>query len=616
MSDDNQNNKPIALQGSAVSSTKKEVMLGFTDNDDTSLKKAGYDTLKPESALMYAIKNATGAADKMAPRLAFTEKPSPDAYISALYKNKVNLLPDEAIKQVRITDGLIASILRTRSNMMKLFGHIRKDRFDIGIEISIKEEFSKLLNPEQFHKVKEKIKRLEQILLNCGHTEGLENTEKMTLAEYLSIQTYNGLSFGREAVEIIYDRTGQPDSDGLFPFHRFRPVDVGTINKAVRKGEYIAKNIREQAIKALESLTGEKPNIDMQKLREDQYAWVQVIEGQVRQAFTHDELLVLNHFPSTDVEHRGYPVSPLDTIISSVTTHISIDMYKKLYFQNGRATKGMLVIKSDEVDQNMLGNLKDEFNASINSVNNSFRTPIFGISKEDDVNWLPFAGEGARDNDFEFMYDGVARNIFAAFNMSPDEVPALGYLSRGTNSATLSESSNEFKVTAARDSGLRPLVLQFQTFFNSQLLPIIDPLLAKICIIRFAGLDAQDVDKENARLQQSTALFHGYDSLLKEVDKEPVGKAYGGDMPFNERFNLIMDKAMTMGQIKSKFFGDPSAILDPMLRYKRDPFDLQFVQLLAGINPNAVKAYFAPRSPELIKEIMMMEIQDEILDEE
>ena len=40
------------------------------------------------------------------------------------------------------------------------------------------------------------------------------------------------------------------------------------------------------------------------------------------------------------------------------------------------------------------------------------------------------------------------------------------------------------------------------------------------------------------------------------------------------------------------------------------PFYLQQIQLLTQISPNTVKALYAPRSPELVKELLDMEIED------
>lgn len=590
MADNDQKN---SLTG-VVNKTGK-VLFALGPNMDEKLEKAGYEPTNPHSPLMYTLSQATGSATKKAPRLAFSENPAPTDNYLGLYKSKRRLLPDEVLKQVRITDHLVAAILRARGSMMSLYGHLRKDRFDFGIEVVIKQEFFDILTPEQFEKVTERVKRFERILLNCGHTEGLEHQDKLTLAQFIDMQMQNGLCFGRFATEMIYDRSGESDADGNYPFHRFRPVDVGTIYKTVRKGEYVGNNLRETAMRMLESITAEKPKIDIQKLKMDQYAWMQVIDGTPRQAFTHNEMVICNLFPITDIEMNGYPLSPLDTVVSNVTTHISIDAYKKLYFQNGRATRGMLVIKSDEINESVLNGIKLQFQASLNSVSNSFRTPIFGMGKEDSVDWLPFQGEGLQDGSFMEMYDQIARTIMAAFSMSPDELPGYNHLSRSANSQSLSESNNEFKLTASRDTGLRPLVRKLQTFFNQSLFPLIDPLLSKICEIKFCGLDAQSAEQESTRLQQNMPTHMSYDQVLHEVDKPMVGKNMAGDVPFNERYQTILDKYKNVSDITGIFLEDAGAFVDPMLRYKRDPFWLQNLQLLSQINPVAAQAYFAPR---------------------
>lgn len=614
MSDSNDQKPNQTVEAATGASKEHKMVLGFSASPEETLEKSGYDPKAASSPILAALNQANGSATKRAPALAFTEIPQPMDNYLGVYKSKRRLLPDEVLKQIRITDHLVAAILRARASMLSLFGQLKKDRFNIGLDIKVKDEFYKILSPEQHVKIKERLKRFEKIILNCGHTKGLETQEHMTLAEYLSLSIQNGLTFGRFATEIIYDRDASADADGNYPFHRFRPVDVATIYRAVRKGEMVGDSVRQTAIAMLESLQGEKFNIDFSKLREDKYAWLQDIDGAVRQAFTHDEMLVFNLFPSTDVEHNGYPVSPIDTVVSSVTTHISIDTYKKLYFQNGRASKGMLVIKSDEVDSTILEGIKLQFNASINSVSNSFRTPIFGIGKEDSVDWLGFNGEGAHDDDFQFMYDQVARNILSAFSISPDEMPGYAHLSRGTNSQTLSESNNEFKLTAARDTGLRPLIVKFQTFFNQRLFPLIDPLLAKLCTIEFSGLDAQSREQESTRLQQDMALHLTYDETMALVDKDPVGKSVGGSFPFNERYQLIADKYLNVSQVKSFYFDSPAASVDPMLRYKRDPFDLQYMQLLAQANPTAIQAYFAPKPYAL--DFLKMNIADSLAEED
>lgn len=589
------------------SGIKKEMSHLFTEQSNISPLEQLMKSQPELFPLQKALNDATGKTTERAPALTFMESPNYNDAYAGVVKSKRNEIPDAMLKMIRTQDHLVAAILRTRGGQISQFGKKRADRFDKGMEISIRPEFLKLLNTEQFEKVTERIKRLETILLNCGHTEGLENHQKSTLSHFLSTQVQNGYTFGWMGTEVIYDRETDPDKDGKFPFNRFRAIDSGTIYKTVRNGENAGVNTRILAIKELERITGDKIKIDYDKLREDRYAYAQQVEGIAKQYFTHEELLMYEFFPSTDVERNGYPVSPIETAISSITTHICIDTWKRLYFQNGRATRGALVITSNDVDTPTLEKFRQEFQASINGVQNSFRTPLMGIAEGEKIEWLPFAGDKA-DDSFEFVYDQIARNILATFQMSPDEIPGYGHLSKGSNSQTLSESDNQFKMEAARDSGLVPIIQHFETFFNLRLIPIIDPILSKMVILKFAGLDAESKEQESTRLQQDMPTHMNYDEVLRHVDKPVVGVGMGGEVPFSERWQLIADKFLNVGQVKGRLFNNPAAFVDPMLRFPRDPFYLQNLQLLAEVAPNTVMAMFAPRPMAL--DILKLEVYD------
>ena len=152
MSEDNQNNN-------SNGSNKANYSFDVSQSEGTGLVEAiengGFETLikslKDNGPLANAVKQAAGTAKnaKSAPSLAFSEAPTQNNYYLGLFKQKTRLLPDDLIKQIRITDHLVATILRSRANMMALFGKLRSDRFDIGVELIIKPEFYKILTPEQ-----------------------------------------------------------------------------------------------------------------------------------------------------------------------------------------------------------------------------------------------------------------------------------------------------------------------------------------------------------------------------------------------------------------------------------------------------------------------------------
>jgi hypothetical protein len=586
----------------------KKTLFTMSNEISSELNKSFMEGKDASTSIADLIGQASGSSARTkkttTPRIAFTEDPVAKDNYFGLFKNKKRLLPDWTIKKIRAEDHLVASILRARGNTMSMFGRIKADRFDIGIDCNIKKEYEEIISPEQRIKIQERMDKALALLMTCGSNEGVSIEERMNLSDYFYISGQNGLSFGRYATEVIFTE----DDYGEKEFHRFRPVDAGTIMRAVKKGEY-ADDVRRSSVRLLEELNDSK--IDPDSILAGQYTWIQVVEGIPRQAFTQDEMLVCNLFPSTDIEHNGYPLTPLDTTMQAVTTHISIETYNRLYFQNGRASKGMMIVKSDEIDQATIEGIKQQFNASINSVGNSFRTPIFGIGSEDSVDWLPM-NQQKKDGEFQFLYDSVARNILSAFGMSPDELPGFGHLSKGTNQQSLSEANNEYKLTAARDTGIRPLILKFQDFINDKLFPLVDPELSQICTVTLSGLDADTRQDEALRLQQDMPIHMTMDEVMEYVDKPAVGKHLAGSVDFNERYGVIVDKFLETGSYMGHKI-DPAFLFDPMLKYRRDAFWFQQIQLLQEMNPNAVAAFFTAR-PDAFELFKM--VQEDMLDED
>lgn len=540
---------------------------------------------------------------KKAPRLAFESDPTLKNSNAGVYETKLSLTPDKVIKDLRAKHHLTATILRARGNVLSMMSHLRKDRFDIGIEVNIKPELKDYITNEQLIKLNTRIDNFKNLLMNCGHSSGFPVSKKMTLPTFMDLQTRNGLSFGRHGTEIVTDEFGR--------FSYFRPVDISTIFKPLRK-DTKTDGIREGSVKELERESGELI-LDKDKTETpDEVVWVQAINGVPKQTFSEKEMLVYTMFPSTDIEHNGYPVTPIDSVMVSITSHMNIEQYNNLYFQNGRSSKGFLVIKSSELDQASIDLVKQSYYASINNVQNSFRAPIFAIDVEDDVEWVATTPQ-SRDIEFQFLYDQTTRNILSAFGMSPDELPGFNHLSKGTNQSSLSESNNEYKLTAARDIGIKPLILAQQDFLNEYLFPAMDPELSKLCDIVIAGFDAESREQESNNLQMNMPIHYDYDTVLEEVNKQPVGKAMGGSIPFNERYRQGLDSFAEVSNIIGEFCEMPSARLDLKNNYRRDAMYFQHLALLAEANPIAYKAIFAHKKRNMrVFKMLIKDMLDEL----
>ncbi len=563
-----------ALRGSPEEKVHTKPTLNFVEAAGvTKLSKAdivAYDKrVANQSPLVKSVMELLngGPDSQSVERLAFETDPGKTNVYHSIYRYKLWLLPNEILKRLSIQDDLVASISIARSNQISAFGRPQPSRFDTGYKIEPVPGILDDLNDDDKKKLQEKIADVEKRLLTCGKVGGYDSFDLMrdlNFSQALFELARSAVIFGQIAVELVHDRAGK--------FHSFRPMDAGTIYRAAPMRES-AEAVRADAMIALTRLRAEgNASINPDRFLRDEYTWVQVINGYPRQVFTDREIAVHNFYPTTDVELDGYPLTPLDTVIAAVTMHINITNHNKLYFQSGRAARGILVVKSDAIDTAMIKEIRQHFQASINSVSNSWRTPLFGVGAEDEVTWLSIDASG-RDAEFQYLSDQNARVILSAFQMSPEELPGYSHLSRGSNTQSLSESSNEYRLEAHRDTGIRPLLAQFQNFFNQKILPLMDREVAEKCSLKFIGLDVDTAEKEAVRLQQDLAIHMTIDEVLERVQKKPVGPEKGGQILLNPQYHtLVLDKYLTVGQILEFFFGMQGASKDPAFAYIRDQF--------------------------------------------
>lgn len=515
-----------------------------------------------------------GNQDDSIERLAFVSDPSLTNQYQSLYRAKLKLIPDSILNRIAIQDDLVAAVVNTRANQLSQFGRPRPDRFSKGYVIDPKPGvLDKCKSEEQKKALQDRIEQLSQKLRTCGETTGWGPEDQLTFSQYLAMSTRNAVVVGRIATEVIWVM----GRDGQKRPHSIRPIDAGTIYRAVPQ-KAAAQSLRDSAKTLLEQIANKK--LIPEKFEKDEYAWIQVQDGKPYQAFTSKECLVHNFYPVTNMELDGYPLTPIDTMISAVMTHINITTHNKLYFQNGRASRGMLVVKSDEMDEKTISRIRQQFNASINSVQNSWRMPVFAVGGDDDLTWAPI-DSGSKDMEFQFLSDNNARVILAAFQIGPEELPGYQHLSRGTNNQALAESNNEWKLQAARDVGIRPLLQQWEDFLNSSVLPLLDPQLAPLVTLQLLGLDAETAEKESIRLQQDMPVHMTIDEVLEKVEKDPVGKEWGGEFLINPQFQQILDNhsGLYVGEIAAHFLGRPELKDREDLQYVRDPMWFEFQNL-------------------------------------
>jgi hypothetical protein len=89
-----------------------------------------------------------------------------------------------------------------------------------------------------------------------------------------------------------------------------------------------------------------RPNIDDRGGYHDD-AYVQLVDGQVTARFGMEELVVAMDNEQTDVRFAGYGLSPLESLIISVTADLHAAKFNASYFEKGAVPEGILDLGED-----------------------------------------------------------------------------------------------------------------------------------------------------------------------------------------------------------------------------------------------------------------------------
>lgn len=484
-------------------------------------------------------------------------------------------LSNSILKIVSRRDPIVATILHTRANQVSQFCRTPQSRFDTGFRIFPKNRADKVDEKE--------VKYIEEFLINCGKKENRSHEDVLTFDQYGYMVTMDWLTYGHQATEMVHEMGGD--------LHCFLPLPAETIYKANKKipdKEQIKAAIDSQR-NIRDRLTGES-DFDFESLADTDYQYLQVINGQVVEGFTEEDLVFSPIHLQSDIDLMGYAISPLERAISMITSHLQIENHQKMFFTHGVASRGILVIQGD-VSPNQLRTLQAQWTNQVTGPNGAWRTPI--LAGIDGVQWQPLVMTN-RDMEYAAYQDHVLRVIHACFAIDPEET-GFGYLSKGTEQRSLGESSNEWKVTASRDKGLKPILNRLEAVINEQILPAWNKEYASKYDFAFVGIDAESRQEEIQRLQEEVQLHSSVDEIRQEADKPQL--EVGGGLILNPTWLQSVQANMPKGMFMEKFMGIAGASERPDLQYIPDPLWFQWQQLQMQVAQQQAAAQ-NPQNPE------------------
>ena len=427
------------------------------------------------------------------------------------------------------------------------------------------------LDPEQQKLLKIKASNVRDLLYWCGYIDENDKTRRVNLPEFVKMAILNGLLTGWTGTEIIKNKMGG--------FYCFNIVDMTTMYlPPINTGPQLAL-----AKRAMDMLKQKYPPEQIRFVEELEkvaqgdanYEFVQVIDGIPYTAFPYGKIITETFYPSDSIEDAGYPRPPIDSIVKQLSSHTNISTRQSLIWAYGRAAKGFFLIKSTNIQEQVLQRLRQQMNANINGVSASFRIPVFSVGQNDDIQWRPM--ETDTDGEFEYLTELTARTVMAAFGVAPEELPGYSHLVRPAPGQTLPESDNFFASTYGKGTGLKLCLDNIQSLMN-KLVKNIDEDVHQYFRFKFYGLEEDSVTKELARAQSSINVYSNMNDITYQFDKDPV--PIGGEIPMNPQYLNAINSLYYQNEIAYAFTKDQSKLLDPTLFFIKDQSWFSWVNLM------------------------------------
>lgn len=306
------------------------------------------------------------------------------------YKDRYYSTSYDVLKRVPQQLALIGAIIQTRCNQVASFAVPYRLSKSLGFAIKHKNPSKMTTKGER-----EFIQSMEKFIYNCGADNPNPHNPyaRDDFETFLKKIVRDSLMYDQAAFEIIPDKRGQP--------YEFMAVDASTIRfassdldldfaTAHRNAVNLQNGYNVNQLMPNNTWAGGSMPFRTLKVRNPELhdipAFVQLINGQIRNYYTRDELAFGVRNPRTDIYVQGYGYSELEQLITIITAHLYAEEYNRRFFTNGSAPKGIINFKGDNFTPDQLEAFRRQWRANVEGVQNSWRTPI--MQAEQGIEWI------------------------------------------------------------------------------------------------------------------------------------------------------------------------------------------------------------------------------------
>lgn len=379
---------------------------------------------------------------------------------------------------------ILNAVIMTRQRQVARFCRPQKGGKGPGFKIASKEKIDNVDDNEQ-----QTMKLLESFILNSGWESKPRQRLRLKRDNFSGLMAKlvrDSLTMDSMAIETEWKRDKSLGLDGLYA------VDGATIRLCSEEGYR----------------------------GEDEIFALQVVQGQVRTAYTYDDLIYVPRNPRTDVVAGGYGLAETELLVRVVTGFLNAFTYNTKYFDSNAIPKGVLNLYGNYSDEDISA-FKRYWNGMVKGINNAWSLPVM-VSK-DSESAAKFENFGVEASEIMFAkwMTFLGSIICAIYGIAPDEINFESFTS-GTSS--LSGDDTEEKLAFSKDKGLRPLL----SYLEGTLSEYVIGEFSDKYEFQWTGLDEEDEKQVWERKKMTRTV----NEIRAEDGVDKVDGAWG-DAPLN-----------------------------------------------------------------------------------
>lgn len=438
------------------------------------------------------------------------------------YKDRKYSLTYDTCRRIAGQLGIISAIINLRSAQVAGFCQPYSWTKSLGFAIRHKDPDHKM-TPAEVSFVKE----LEDFIMRCGKAEKnpYARTERDDFETFIRKIVRDSLVLDQCVMEIVHDHVGLP--------FEFWAVDGATIRIAA-DDRYIGVNtsyhdragFKPSSLSRFANLY-EGKQYGYEPTGGNPVAYVQVINGQIEHVYSSKELCFGVRNPRTDIYAQGYGYGEIEQLITIITAHLFAEDYNRKLFSQGTNAKGILNLKGDNYTPEQLEGLKRSWLANATGIENAHRSIIM---QSEGIEWHDLQ-KSNQEMEFGKWMEYLLKVSSGVFLVDPSE---LNFEMHGGQQQTpLFEASQEWKLKASRDRGLKPLLKFLAKFINRGIIEKIDDHFA----FEFIGLDELSENEKHEMLVEQLASYMTLNEARQSMSLPPLEN---GDIPMNPTYIQAM----------------------------------------------------------------------------